>query len=322
MEKIDTHMSLVIQSAWAESTLNTRNSQWGKFLNFCRSNRLVPLPASVNTVCRFLIHIASTCAYNTCNNYLSAIVVLHRFMGFSGSFREVYVVQLVLKGLARILGKNVSQKIGLSPDQFVSMYNNLSLSDVNNITMWSAVMLSFRSLLRKSNIVQTNLKDCGSVIQRSDVISNENGLILNVRRTKTLQSKEYVLQIPINYVDSPIFCAVSMLDTHFARTRHITDGPLFWKLDKSGTWRPLLYKDLLSFLKTCVQSIGLDPGEVGLHSLRRSGAAYMHTLGISFIDIMNAGDWKSLAALAYLISPLSRKEQIESEVSSALSKFV
>lgn len=51
-----------------------------------------------------------------------------------------------------------------------------------------------------------------------------------------------------------------------------------------------------------------------------SGAAYMHALGISLIDIMNAGHWKSLAALAYLISPLSRKMQIEASIAESLEK--
>lgn len=240
-------------------------------------------------------------------------------MGFSGNFREIYVIQLVMKGLARRLGKNVSQKIGLSPAEFHVMYYKVDLADVNNITMWAALMMSFRTLLRKSNLVQTTYKDSDSVVQRSDVCCNETGIILKVRRTKTLQNKEYVLEIPVYQVNSEVFCAVSMLHTHLARTRHIIDGPLFWVIDKGNRWKPLLYKDLLAFLKMCVKSIGLNPAEVGLHSLRRSGAAYMHSLGISLIDIMNAGDWKSLAALAYLISPIARKRQIEASVPASLS---
>lgn len=93
------------------------------------------------------------------------------------------------------------------------------------------------------------------------------GILLNVKRTKTIQNKENVLQIPIYYVNSDVFCAVSMLDTHLARTRHITEGPLFWKFDKADRWRPLLYKDFLeSYLKSCVQSIGLNSIRMILYS--------------------------------------------------------
>lgn len=127
--------------------------------------------------------------------------------------------------------------------------------------------------------------------------------------------------IPINYVNTRGLCAASMLGAHLARTSHIKEGPLFFVLDNKG-WKPLRYIDLLKFLKDCVKLIGLDPADVGLHSMRRSGAAFLHSLGVSLIDIMNAGDWKSLAALAYLISPYRRKQEIEQVVSSHLSAMV
>lgn len=68
--------------------------------------------------------------------------------------------------------------------------------------------------------------------------------------------------------------------------------------------------------------IGLSPADVGLHSMRRSGAAFLHSIGVSLVDIMNAGDWQSLAALAYLISPIERKQWIESQAAQALEELV
>lgn len=110
LEDIDRRLGLVIQSAWAESTLKTRNSQWSRFITFCYTNGMEPLPANVITVARFLIDLASTCAFSTCNNYLSAIVMLHKFFGYEVAFRDSFVIMLVLKGLGRKIGKQVSQK--------------------------------------------------------------------------------------------------------------------------------------------------------------------------------------------------------------------
>lgn len=321
MVKLDKHLDLVIRSAWAESTLRTRNSQWSKYIDFCKANGLVPVPGEVLTVSRFLVNLASTCVYSTCNNYLSAIISLHKFFGYDPYFRESFLVKLVLKGLSRNLGTSVNQKVGLTPNDFVQIYSKLDLSDINVITKWSALMLSFRSLLRKSNIVQTTLKDPGMVVLRSDLEFSEKGVMLNVRKTKTIQRREYVLRVPVYFAHSDSMCAASMLASHLARTSAFKEGPLFLILTKKGEWRPLLYTDLLGFLKQCVSLIGLNPEEVGLHSMRRSGAAFLHTLGVSLIDIMNAGDWKSLAALSYLISPLERKQDIEKLFSSALSEM-
>lgn len=318
MDKLDLQVEVVIKSAWAESTLRTRNSQWGRFIDFCVVNNLTPVPAEISTVARFLVHLARTCVYSTCNNYLSAIISLHKFFGYDKSFRDYFVIELVMKGLGRRLGKSVNQKIGLSPSDFCAIYKKLDISNINVLTMWSALILSFRSLLRKSNVVQTVYNDMDMVVSRSDIHFTSNGIILDVRKTKTLQRREYVLKIPINFVETPCLCAASMLLTHLARTSHITEGPLFF-LFKKGEWKPLLYGELLSFLKQSVSLIGLPPSEVGLHSMRRSGAAFLHSIGVSLIDIMSCGDWRSLAALAYLISPLDRKVKIEEQACSVLN---
>lgn len=320
MVKLDHQVQVVIRGAWAESTLKTRNSQWNRFIDFCRSNQLTPLPADQTTVARFLVNLAKDCVYSTCNNYLSAIIALHKFYGYDASFRECFMIKMVMQGLGKYLGKAVVQKRGLTPENLMSIYARLDLSDINNITMWAAIILSFRTLLRKSNIVQDNLEVLGMVVTRADIEYTSQGLILNVRKTKTVQRREYVLRIPINFLHNKTLCAASMLVTHLSRTGFTQEGPLFL-LYKKEKWRPLLYSELLTFIKGCVKLIGISPDEVGMHSLRRSGAAYLHSLGFSLVDIMCAGDWRSLAALSYLISPLERKCQVETGVSRALDKL-
>lgn len=281
----------------------------------------MPVPADVLTVARFLVNIANTCKFTTCNNYLSAIVGLHKFFGYQVSFRDCFVIQLVIKGLGRRLGRNVDQKIGLTPVQLLMIHDSLDHSSLDVMTKWTAVVLSFRTLLRKSNLVQNSYKDTGMIVSRSDVEFTSQGLLLHVRKTKTIQSKDRVLTIPVNYISCRKLCAASMLCTHLMRTSHVTDGPLFL-VCKKGVWQPLLYNDLLAFLKSSVKVLGFSPDQVGLHSLRRAGAAFLQSIGVSLVDIMNAGDWKSLAALQYLVSPIERKQVIEDRVSSALSSLV
>lgn len=197
MEKLDAQMGLIIRSAWADSTLKTRNSQWSRFIQFCHINSLTPVPAETLTVARFIVNLGLTCVFSTCNNYVSAIVSLQRFFGYDPQLRESFLIQLVLKGLGRNLGKQVNQKIGLTPEQLLDIYKKLDFDNVNVLTKWAAIILAFRSLLRKSNIVPTTYKDQSMVLMRSDVQFTDRGLLLNVRKTKTLQKREYVLQIPV-----------------------------------------------------------------------------------------------------------------------------
>lgn len=159
------------------------------------------------------------------------------------------------------------------------------------------------------------------VLLRSDVQFDATGVTLSVCKTKTIQAKEYVLQIPIFYTKCKGLCAASMLGAHLLRTRHIKEGPLFFVLTQSGDWKPLLYGDLLKFFKNIVFTIGLKPADVGLYSMRRAGAAYLQSIGVSLVDIMSAGDWHSLEALSYLISPFSRKKDIEKLACAELQKL-
>lgn len=269
---------------------------------------------------RFLVNLANTCVFSTCNNYLSAIITLHRFFGYERLFRDYFIINMVMKGLGRHLGKAANQNVGRTPVQLCNIYDLIDFSDINVITKWAALILSFRSLLRKSNLVQTVSGKMDMVISRADIDFIPQGIILNVRKSKTIQRKEYVLQVPVHYLKNRKLCAASMLTTHLVRTEHIKEGPLFFLL-KGGSWKPLLYSELLKFIKQCVVLIGLPPSEVGLHSMQRSGAAFLHSLGVSLVDIMNTGDWHSLAALAYLISPRERKELIESQASNALDSL-
>ena len=110
LKDIDQELSQVIGAAWSRSTLQCRNSQWSRFIKFAQQHGLQTLPASHETVARFLVWQSRTSKYSTCNNYLSAINVLHKFYGFDVDFRDSFLIKLVLKGLKSVLGDKVTQK--------------------------------------------------------------------------------------------------------------------------------------------------------------------------------------------------------------------
>lgn len=319
---IDRGISGSIASAWAPSTLRTRNSQWAKFLGFCMDNNLVPLPALETTVARFLYYISQSCTYTTVNNYLSAIMVLHRFFGYEATYRESYYLKLLLTGIDNNSRSGHGPKDCLSPSQLRTMYSNIDFSDINHHTMWACVILGFRSLLRKSNLVPTSAQDLSHVLRRSDVYFTPDGLRLIVRSSKNRKANENDLVIPISFTrKSPCFCAASMLATHISRTPRPPDNPLFYKIDRKGSLSPLLYKDLLGFIKGLATCIQKRPSDLGTHSLRRSGATFLSQIGVPLHEIRTVGDWKSLAVLAYLVTPIERKEQIDGYAASILNNL-
>lgn len=309
----------MIASAWSSNTLRTRNSQWGKYLDYCSSMGLCPLPADCTTVCRFLIVMSRSCKFSTINNYMSAINILHRFYGYPANYRDQFLTKLVLAGLKQRLGTAVEQKIPLTVEQLMEIRDKLPMSEIY-MTYWTIIVFGFRTLLRKCNIVPDNMSICEHVILRSDVVFYENELVINVRSSKTNRYKNKVFQIPIRKIDNEWFCVYSLLKRHFNRFDVPNESFLFWK--RTGSFlKPILYCELLQFLKTAVTWIGLESSDVGLHSLRRSGAAFLHHIGVPLNDIQSVGDWSSMAVLLYLCTPFSRKCAIERSVANVLENM-
>ena len=309
VSELDAAVSTAVEAAWSSNTLSTRNSQWKRYFKFCTDTSQCPLPAEIQTVVRFMVFLARDCKYSTVNNYLSAVISLHKFYGYSVSFRDSYLVKLVMKGLKSQLGDQRVQMQPLTVDQLRNMYATAVLTP-DDVTIWGAVIPSFRSLLRKSNIVPDGETNLRHVLRRRDVELQEWGVMIRVHSSKALQFKQYVLEIPIYYDSHPIFCVASALQRHFEEVPGLLEDPLFLK-QKQGKRVPVLYKELLAFLKRVVASIGLPSSDYGSHSLRRSGAGFLHSIGVPLEDIMAIGDWRSLAVLDYLITPSNRKRDIQ-----------
>lgn len=315
---------MIISSAWADKTISTRKSQWKKYMEFCSSHGFISLPASTLTVARFLTYLARSCKFGTINNYLSSVIVLHKYHGYPAVFRETFYIKLVVRGLRRLLGDEPCQSIPLSPEQLLQCYSTISGRDSLENASWAAVVLCFRTLLRKSNVLPDRATPPYPlhIVRRKDVKFYDWGMVITVCASKTIQFKERKLEIPVFLMGHSPLCAVKLLREHISMYPGTPDDPLFLKGVVAAGFKPLLYRDVLGSLKSWVKRIGLDSSNVGLHSMRRSGATFMCRLGIPLTDIKCMGDWRSLAVLEYLITPMSRKLEIESRCSQALSIIV
>lgn len=317
LTELDKQIGDTIASAWSSNTKTTRSSQWRIYIDFCHQNGLVPVPADVLTIARFLLYKSRTSKFNTVNNYFSAIIALHKYHGFEDDYHSTYFMKLVMEGLRHRLGDTVRQAESLSVVQLREMAKFVDHSDWKQFMLWGSIVLSFRSLLRKSNILPDKVSEISDhVIRVRHVKWTSYGCCLEVVSTKTIQCKERILKIPISRVVGSPLCAVHYIEKSLDFGNPSADSPIF-----VCDGRPILYREGLAFIKQLVSRIGLDPAKVGFHSLRRSGAQYMNSLGISLSDIKSAGDWRSMAVLTYLISGLERKVEIDKLVASNLMDF-
>lgn len=319
VRQLDDRVSEILSCAWASSTLSCRNSQWKKFIKFCADRNLVAIPSELSTIVRFLAYLESKgYAFVTINNYLSGIIVLHKFYGVFSDFRASFLVQTVLAGLKRRLGSRSTPRIPLSVDQLIQIFRIYPRSAFNDVC-WLAVIICFRTLLRKSNVVSDSSSD--HVLLREDIQFFEDKVVFRMRTSKTRNKGEDVFEIPVMRCSNYGFCVYTQLWNHVNHYPAPQSSPLLLKCSRSGLV-PLMYKDVLFFLKNCVKLLGLSADRVGLHSLRRSGAMFLQKIGIPLYEIQLLGDWKSMAVMLYLASTFTRKVEIQSVVVQELDLAV
>lgn len=151
------------------------------------------------------------------------------------------------------------------------------------------------------------------MVHRRDVVP-DYGLCLNIYSNKTLKYRERVLEIPLVEIPGSPLCAVKWVKHGLLAETATPDEPIFVCQGK-----PIVYRDMLGFIKCLVKLIGMNPNMVGLHSLRRSGTQFLHGIGVSLPDIKSMCDWKTMSVLMYLISSLDKKVQIDKEDAKVLS---
>ena len=261
-----------------------------------------------------------TLKYVSIQNYVSAVLSLNLYYGHDiRSIRSEFEFCMTMSGVRRTLGDPEPHRPTLTIQQLLLMSSYVNLQDPNEVCMWAAIVTGFRTLLRKSNLVPDTLTSAsGHYLRRGAVDFADWGMTIQVSSSKTIQYAQRVHSIPVTCAVGSPLCAVTLLKAHFRSTpQRGVDSPAFMIWKSSGLV-PLTYSALLKFLKALLKKAGLNSENVGLHSLRRAGALFMHNIGLSLEDIRQAGDWASMAALLYLAKPFSLKVKSDLVVSRAL----
>jgi hypothetical protein len=94
-------------------------------------------------------------------------------------------------------------------------------------------------------------------------------------------------------------CPVRALLTHFGLSKLDSARPLFNFVN--GSMEMLFtHAGFVSLLKTVLTRLGVDSQLYSAHSLRRGGASFAFSAGLSPLQIKSRGDWASSAFERYV----------------------
>jgi hypothetical protein len=163
------------------------------------------------------------------------------------------------------------------------------------------LLFAFFLMSRKSNLVPDSVHsfDDKKQLTRGKVFINKGVAIVAFEWTKTIQSGERRLKIPLVNIPGSVLCPVNEY-TRMCRVIPAPDDSPAFVLRKHYRLVHVTYPQCLSKLRYIINKTGRVSELYSSHSFRRSGATFAFRSHIPSKLIQSHGDWASDAYKVYL----------------------
>jgi integrase/recombinase XerD len=272
-----------LEGAYAPSTMRSYYTDVEIFMQWCEDQNLVPLPASVETVCRFLEEQAPDRAPSTVRRRLYAIRKVHRLLRLDDPTHDEDI-NLTFRRIRRAKRTRPKQAKGMTRpylDKFLAVQPDNSWGLRNR----AMLLLGYELLTRRSELVALTTNDLeilddGTmrvIIRRSKADPFGQGRIaFTSQKTANAVQDWLAWRGPdINYLFCPIYRGTAVN-------------------------RDLSTTTVKRLVKSAAKAAGLETEDIDAfsgHSLRVGAAQDLLCAGYDAAAIMRAGGWKSINIL-------------------------
>ena len=244
----------------SKATLKAYLSDFHDFTVFCSDFDLQSMPASPETVGRYLADLpARGLVVSTVNRRAAAIAYVHRAKGHD-SPNGSESVRAVLTGIRNTHGARPTKKKALTADLVAKVVKKIPAKGSRHIRDRALILLAFGAALRRSELV---------ALEVDQVERHRKGLLVRLGRTKTDQAGQGA---SVGVPDGKL----KIGDAVFAwiEAAGIVAGPIFRGFDQAGAMMPehLSAGHFARVLKARCKAAGLDPDLFSGHSPRRGFA--------------------------------------------------
>lgn len=284
MAAIDERAKAYIEQSRASNTKRAYSSDWAHFSTWCEAHGLCPLPASNETVARYIAAHADSHRVSTLQRRLAAISSAHRAAGYAPISTREEPLHSVWSGIRRAHGTAQQGKAPAIVDDIRAMVSVLP-DTIIGIRDRALLLVGFAGAFRRSELVGLDVED---------VEFRREGLVIHLRRSKTDQEGQG-REVGIPYGSNPATCPVRALEA-WLEASGITTGPLFRPITRYGVVQAsrLSDKAVALVIKRCAERAGLDPSRYAGHSLRAGLATSAAMAGASERAIMQQTGHRSV----------------------------
>jgi len=299
--------------AYAESTKKAYSVHLKTYLTFCEIVKVAPVPLSQSDLSCYVAYLSTKICYSSIRQYLNIVKIIHLEAGFKNPLEDSWHLSSLLKETRRSLGDRINPKLPITIEILWDIFDTINLCSDFEVCFWAACLVAFFSFLRKSNLlISTHAAfDRHLDLCREDFEFNCEYMLIEIRRTKTIQFGQRPLITPSPLVPGSPLCPAATTKLLFRRCPAPTDAPGFSYRGAGGNTRVLTYPEFLGALKLKLYGLGLDASQYGGHSFRRGGASSCFFKGnVSADQIKLHGDWASQAYQRYLLPDMESKLQV------------
>jgi len=217
----DEQLKRYLMAARAPNTLKAYRSDWAEFDAWCVHFGLVSLPATPETLARYLVELAEVARTSTVSRRISSVAQAHRAVGMPSPSDDPRL-KAVWVGIRRVHGTAPEQAAPLTVPLLRLVIDKLP-PDLAGTRDLALLLIGFAGALRRSELVALDVDDVSQAV---------DGLVITKRRSKTDQEAAGEL-IGIPYGSNPSTCPVRSFDA-WCQAARLADGPLFRPLDRHG----------------------------------------------------------------------------------------
>ncbi len=284
----------LLEQSLSRATRRAYATDWKTFSTWCRRHSRQFLPASVQTLTEFLLSEKDQgSSLATMRRRIAAIRYRHLEEGHPNPGAD-HTIHRFMAAIANDPDREPPRrKIPLLPADLARM---VPAPDGSLLVLRDRVLLllGWSSSKRRSELSRLDI---------ADVLFRRDGVDLRIRRSKTdQQGKGYV--VPIGPERGSDLCPVAALRAWIEATG-LTHGPLlrsFWRGDQLSQ-RRLTGRAISEIVKSHAARAGIDPRQVGAHSLRAGFVTASLQAGREHSAIMGVTGHKSVATLYLYARP-------------------
>lgn len=278
---------ILTHQQYAKNTLVAFKNDWNSFLTFCTENKVSPLPATSDTVHRYIDHMSRTRKLSSLKRYMVTVALVHRCHRLTDPCAHTEI-RLEMKKQQLEKHDDYRNASAFRDEHLQRLLDRFELStkvkDIRDMAIWA---VAFEAMLKRSELAaltieSINIHPNGLI----DLLVSDRTIALSAVSSKALQRWLVVSMISNGYIFRRI-------------DRHSNIGDL-----------PLDHSSIYRVFRRASDELNLPTSTIFSGQSPRVGAAKdLADSGLSINEIQDQGRWKSPAMPAQYVGNTDRHDK-------------